>query len=126
MSQILYVITVIILVKINHIIQFYKCLTCKQNLCPLCKINHNNIHKIIDYDNIKYICENHSDFYISYCNDCKTNLCMSCELKHSSDHNIIYYKNIFPNEEKIKEEMNKFRTKIDILNNNIKEIVKIL
>ena len=106
--------------------QFYKCLTCKQNLCPLCKINHNNIHKIIDYDNIKYICENHSDFYISYCNDCKTNLCMSCELKHSSDHNIIYYKNIFPNEEKIKEEMNKFRTKIDILNNNIKEIVKIL
>ena len=39
---------------------------------------------------------------------------------------LIYYKNIFPNEEKIKEEMNKFRTKIDILNNNIKEIVKIL
>ena len=30
--------------------QFYKCLTCKKNLCPLCKSIHSKEHFIIDYE----------------------------------------------------------------------------
>ena len=37
--------------------EFYRCNICKSNLCPLCKSNHNNNHKIINYDNKNYICE---------------------------------------------------------------------
>ena len=44
--------------------QFYKCLTCNKNLCPICKSNHSNNHKIIDYSNINYVCEIHNDFFI--------------------------------------------------------------
>ena len=29
---------------------FYICLSCKQNLCPLCKSTHNKKHNIIDYE----------------------------------------------------------------------------
>ena len=29
---------------------FYKCLTCKNNICPLCESNHYQSHKIINYD----------------------------------------------------------------------------
>ena len=51
--------------------QFFKCLTCKKNLCPLCKSNHDKKHKVIDYDKKDFLCNEHNDFYISYCNDCK-------------------------------------------------------
>ena len=27
---------------------FYKCLTCNNNICPLCKSNHDKEHKIIN------------------------------------------------------------------------------
>jgi len=30
--------------------QFYKCNSCKINLCLLCKTNHNNNHNIVDYE----------------------------------------------------------------------------
>jgi hypothetical protein len=33
--------------------QFYLCLICKKNLCPLCMSIHDNNHKIIDYDKKK-------------------------------------------------------------------------
>ena len=38
---------------------FYRCNIFKINLCPLCKLNHNNNHKIINYDNKNYIYEIH-------------------------------------------------------------------
>ena len=34
--------------------EFYRCNTCKINICPLCKSNHNNNHKTINYDNKNY------------------------------------------------------------------------
>ena len=104
---------------------FYKCLTCKQNICPKCKSIHNNNHKIINYDNINYICEMHNDYFISYCNECKKNLCIECKLKHNKKDEIINYENIYPNIDEIKEKLNEFKNKIDILNKDINEIIKI-
>ena len=104
--------------------QFYKCLTCKYNLCPLCNSKHNKLHEIIDYNKKNYICNIHNDLYISYCNECKINLCMLCEKEHNNKHNIINYKNIIENKNKLKEEMNEFKKKIDNFNNKIREIIK--
>ena len=104
---------------------FYRYIECKINLCPLCKEKHNKDHEIIDYNNIKYICEGHSDFYISYWKECKRNLCMNCENKHDNKHHIIYFKSILP-KDNIKEEIKEFWKKIDKLKNNITEIKDIL
>ena len=41
--------------------EFYKCLTCNQNLCLLCKPNHISAHNIIKYDNKNYICHKHNE-----------------------------------------------------------------
>ena len=51
--------------------QFYKCFTCNKNLCPLCKIQHNNNHQIIDYGQHNSMCKLHFESYNSYCNNCK-------------------------------------------------------
>ena len=29
--------------------EFYKCIECNINICPLCKLNHNKEHNIINY-----------------------------------------------------------------------------
>ena len=105
--------------------QFYRCLTCKINLCPLCNQKHNTNHEIIDYNLKSYICQNHKDFYVSYCRDCKINLCMKCEKKHNNYHDIINYKNILPDEDEIKKELKEFKNKIDKFKNTIKEIINI-
>ena len=105
--------------------QFFKCITCNNNLCPLCKSIYNDTHKVIDYDKKNYICNIHNDSYISYCNKCKINLCMQCEIKHEC-HEIIYFKKILPNEEEIKKNINEFRKSINELKNNINQIINIL
>ena len=61
----------------NH--EFYKCLTCKIDLCLLCKSNHDTNHNIIKYDQKNYICPKHNDYYIKYCEDCSINICFACE-----------------------------------------------
>ena len=52
--------------------EFYRCNTCKINVCPLCKSNHNN------NENKNYICEKHDMNYIKYCKDCKSNIRILC------------------------------------------------
>ena len=112
---------------------FYKCITCKKDICPLCKLNHNQ-HEIINYDKKNFRCDKHNDLYNSYCNKCKLNLCMRCENVHNEEyhkentkeHNIIEYKEIIEDNNEIKKEIDEFKKKIDKLNNNIKEIIKIL
>ena len=106
--------------------QFYKCLNCRINLCPLCKQNHNKNHETLDYDKINYICLNHKDFFVSYCKDCKLNLCMKCEMKHNNNHSIINYKAILPDDDEIKKELNQFKNKIDKLKENICTMINIL
>ena len=106
--------------------QFYRCLECKVNLCPICNDSHNKEHRIIDYKDINYICLSHKDFYVSYCNECKKNLCLKCEVKHDANHQIINYKDILPDEDEIKEELKLFRIKIDKSKEKIIEIINIL
>ena len=52
---------------------FYKCFTCKEDICPTCKINHDNNHRIIKYDERNYICNIHNEIFICYCKTCKKN-----------------------------------------------------
>ena len=112
--------------NISYDHQFFKCLTCKQNICPKCKSIHDNNHNIINYDNINYICHIHDDYFISYCNKCKMNLCIQCKLKHDKNHEIINFENIYPNIDEIKVDLNEFKNRIDNLNKDINDIIKML
>ena len=105
--------------------QFFKCLMCKKNLCPLCNLNHNKKHKIIDYDKKDYICNIHGELYISYCQNCKENLCMQCEINHNN-HKIMPYKDIMPKENEIKKKIEIFREKINKINDDMQKIITIL
>ena len=103
---------------------FYKCLTCNNNICPLCKSNHNNEHKIINYDDKYYICDRHNENYISYCEQCKINLCTLCE--GHKNHKRIFYSDELPKKEILISEKNKFKDTINLINKNIKILINIL
>ena len=103
--------------------EFYKCLKCNKNICPLCKLKHNNEHDIINYEQKDYICEIHNELYIKYCNDCKKNICVLCANKHKN-HNIILYEDIISDKDEIKNKINELRKEIDTFNKNINEIIK--
>ena len=68
--------------------EFYKCYECNINLCPLCKLKHNNNHNIHNYDKLNIICNKHNEPYINYCQKCKINICFLCEEEHNN-HEII-------------------------------------
>ena len=82
------------------------------NLCPLCKKEHSLYHNIILYENKYYICDEHGETFISYCNECKTNLCFTCEEKHNG-HDIIDFKKLRKNKNDLEEGLSKFREYID-------------
>ena len=42
---------------------FYRCNKCKMNVC---KNKHNKEHKIINYNEMNYICEIHNELYIHF------------------------------------------------------------
>ena len=103
---------------------FYKCLTCNDNICPLCTSNHNKGHKIINYDDKYYICEKHNENYISYCEQCKINLCSLCE-GHEGHHKILY-KNVLPKKDELIEKNQELKEKIYLINKDIKMLINIL
>ena len=90
--------------------EFYRCLKCKLNLCPLCKSSHDQNHNIINYEHKNYICDIHYENYVEYCKDCKKNVCMKCSIEHKN-HNNIFYGHILP-KENIKEEIIEFKNYI--------------
>ena len=90
---------------------FYKCITCNNNLCPLCKFRHDKNHIIIEYDKRNVICNKHNDFYVKYCNECNKNICFKCEREHKN-HNKIDYGNIMPNNEN-NNELNEYINKLE-------------
>ena len=94
--------------------EFYKCLTCNNNLCVLCKQNHTSNHYIINYDQKNYICLKHNEAFIKYCFDCKQNLCFACE-EHEK-HKSISLNELKPNIDKAKE-------RLSTINNNIKQFI---
>ena len=102
--------------------KFYKCLSCKQNLCPICQNRHNKSHYIVDYSQKNYICEIHNEKYDSYCNLCKKNLCFICSNEHDNSHNIFALKTIIS-----KIDYNQFdslKINIDILKNEINYFIE--
>ena len=105
----------------NH--EFYKCLSCNLNLCPLCKSNHDKEHKIITYEKKYYFCNIHKDLFTKYCIECKQNICLLCEKEHKN-HKGIYFGDIMNEKEELMKEMNEFRKKLDIFINTIKDIMK--
>jgi len=102
----------------NHL--FFFCLTCHQNICPMCKINHNIEHKVINYDSKYYLCPEHEETYSCYCKNCKKNMCYSCEEEHSG-HSIEYLKNMKINKELFEQKLDKMRKNIDYIKAIIKE-----
>ena len=71
--------------------QFFICLTCHQNICLLCKPNHDPRHNIILYDQKNYICKKHCDSFIKFCKKCWTNICFACE-EHEEHENVFFGK----------------------------------
>ena len=102
--------------------EFYKCLTCNQNLCLICRSNHNLNHKIINYTQKNYICQKHNEQFTKYCFKCNKNICYSCDEEHK-EHEIILLGNIKPNMSETKGKLLKVKKEIDIFNNNIKNII---
>ena len=100
--------------------EIYTCLTCNKNICLLCKINHDNKHSVINYDNRNYICNLHDDSYIKYCKTCNKDICMECEIDHKS-HELIYYGDILPN--KKNNYLQELKYYINKVNTEIKEII---
>ena len=105
----------------NH--EFYKCINCKMNLCPLCKKEHSLYHNIILYENKYYICDEHGEAFISYCNECKTNLCFTCEEKHNG-HDIIDFKKLRKNKNDLEKELDIFKEYIDKAKKIVEEDIK--
>ena len=101
--------------------KFYKCLNCKMDICPICYSNHNREHKIINYDERNNICDIHYEYYENYCIDCNKNICIKCFEDHNN-HNIEYFGKLYISEEKIKEEDKELRNIIDKMNEEIENI----
>ena len=109
---------------------FYRCISCKKNICPICRAKHDNSHTIINYDQKGFICENHTDNYSSYCKNCKINLCKFCEKAHNS-HEIISYGKLIPDiddlkikNEELKKTINEFKKDIETIINSLNKVIK--
>ena len=103
---------------------FYKCYTCKKNICPLCNLNHdkNKNHIIINYDDMNYICEKHSGPYNSYCKTCKKNFCTDGEKEHDN-HETTTYGKILPDKNELKSNLEKQKKIIEDFNGEIMDII---
>ena len=101
--------------------QFFRCLTCKLNLCLLCKPNHDSNHNIILYNQKNYICPVHNDSFIRYCSDCHKNFCFSCD--EHKEHSTVFLGDIKPNIEQKKQILTELKTNIDQVNLTIKELI---
>ena len=86
--------------------EFYKCNKCNMNLCPLCKLIHDNNHIIINYDNKIYICNKLNEILFKYCKDCKKDMCLFC-IKEHKNHKIISYEDKMIDIEEIRKKMEK-------------------
>ena len=106
-------------ISFNNI--FYKCLTCNNNICPLCKPNHDKDHIIINYDEKYYVCNEHNDKYMLYCEDCNKNLCTLCD--GHKNHKRIFFVDVLPKKEEIKEKLKYLKSTIDEFNSEIKVLI---
>ena len=108
----------------------YICLTCKINLCPLCKSEHDKSHFIIDYEQKDFICHSHLDNYTFCCSDCKKDICALCEIEHKG-HKIITYGSIISDKDDLVKNLNnskkviiEFKEHIDTIISKLNEVVQ--
>ena len=87
---------------------FYRCNTCKINLCITCKERHDNNHNIVEYDKKYFVCEEHNDIFISYCKTCCKNICILCEEQHNN-HEIITFGKILCKKEDVLNSMKELK-----------------
>ena len=99
--------------------EFYKCLKCNMNLCPLCSNNHENSHEIINYDLKNFICSRHKKLFFKNCSNCNKDICPTCENEHKN-HNTYY---ISKDLNQIRTNLNMLRNEINKMNYNIKAII---
>ncbi len=104
--------------------EMYKCITCNNNICPLCREKHDKNHIIINYDEKYYICNEHNEKYISYCEECKINLCTLCE--GHKNHKRILYADYLPKNEELIEKKNELKSYIHQFNSEINSIISML
>ena len=105
--------------------QFFKCLSCNLNLCPLCQSQHMRNHNIVNYEDKNYICSKHSEKFDSYCKICHKNYCMFCSGEHDKNHQLIYFRDMLPDINKIDNELNELKIKIDKFKNEIQKIINL-
>ena len=103
--------------------QFYFCLNCKYNLCPLCINVHNNRHNIINYDIKNYICLEHCEIFSSYCKTCNKDICIQCEENHD-EHDIDYYQRLKHNSDQIEDCIINIDNSIDKINEIINKLIE--
>ena len=105
--------------------EFYRCLDCKINLCPLCKSKHEKEDDyVINHDRIIFNCMTHKVALTKYCKNCKLNICDSCKEEHKN-HEFIDFNEINLDKKQLKNELNENQKIIDQLDNLPKEIEKI-
>ena len=105
--------------------EFYFCFNCKINLCPLCKLKHEEKHRIVKYDEKNYICEKHKENFILYCQECKKNLCFQCdtELGHRLEQNKFSLQDKIIEKPKLLKEFNESEKLIGDIKKFIEEII---
>jgi hypothetical protein len=102
--------------------KFHRCNSCEKNICPLCISGHNKFHNIIDYDDINFYCEEHSELFNSYCKSCKKNLCIECE-KYHQKHDAVNYGNLIPEKNKLKKELEEYKNIKEDFIKSVKDII---
>ena len=111
-------------------IKYFYCFNCKYKLCSSCKEKHQSEHSIINYENINYICPEHKDPFVSYCNKSFKNLCLLCIQANNAYENILYEKiplNIDEHKIKIKEikkYINKFNKEVEEIIRKLNNVLK--
>ena len=103
--------------------EFFRCINCKFNLCPLCKSTHDKSHYIINYEQKNCICEEHGEPYASYCKTCKKDICISCDEKHD-DHEIEFYQKMRYKKEQIKDNILDLKKNIEKLSQIINDFIE--
>ena len=113
-------------------VKYYICNTCNKNMCPLCKSNHDKSHMIINYEDKNYICKKHNDPFTKFCKTCNQDICIICENEHKNHDkfdfsSLIINKNeLLKSSEDLKNILDNFKYKIDILKEILDNMINIM
>ena len=107
--------------------QMYICNTCNMNLCPSCKSQHDNNHKIIDYYDKYYICSKHNKKFNFFCKTCKKHACELCEdVQKNCDFDKIYQNDsgVVTLKQNIKLGFNTYKVTVSMIIDRINNVMK--